>query len=267
VVGLLVGLTAAGVQRGRAAADRARCQNQLRQLALALQQYHGTNGHLPPGTSGPNDAMPFVAWQARTLPYLEQAAARADAVAAFKAEKDFLKPPHVWLTRPMPAFACASDDRVRRAVTVPSGKLRGLTSYVGVEGVNAARRDGVLYLDSKTRLADVSDGLSNTLMIGERPPSANGVLGWWYAGWGMEQTGSGDAVLGARTKNLGDYAPQCPTGPYHFRGGKLTDPCSAFAFCDGQASDSDAGPCSPVCEGLLRFPEGRRPQRAVRRSS
>src|SRR5215207_1137847 len=104
VIGLLVGLTAAATQRARASADRSRCQNQLRQIGLALHQHHGAHLRLPPGTSGPAAAMPFVAWQARVLPFLEQAAVWADAVAAFKAEKDFLKPPHHWLSEPMPAF-------------------------------------------------------------------------------------------------------------------------------------------------------------------
>ena len=230
VVGLLVGLTAAAVQRARASAERTRCLNQLRQIATALHHYHGAHGKLPAGTSGPSDAMPFVAWQARTLPFLEQAAAWADTVAAFKADKNFLKPPHRWLSEPMPAFACPSDSRTKDAAPMPSGAKRGLTSYLGVEGVNTFRRDGMLYLESAVRLADVRDGTSNTLLAGERPPSANGVLGWWYAGWGMEQTGSGDAVLGVRTKNLGNYSPDCATGPYHFRGRTVTDPCAAFAF-------------------------------------
>ena len=249
VVGLLAGLTAAGVQRARATADRARCQNQLRQISLALHQYHQAHRALPPGTSGPHSDTPFAAWPARVLPFLEREAVWHETVAAFKAEKDFLKPPHKWLSEPMPPFACASDHRTREAFTVPSGARRGLTSYLGVEGVNAFRRDGVLYLGSETRLSDITDGASNTLMVGERPPSANGVLGWWYAGWGMEQTGSGDAVLGARAKNLGNYAAGCDTGPYHFRRGALEDPCSAFSFWSLHAGGANFA----LADGSVRF--------------
>jgi prepilin-type N-terminal cleavage/methylation domain-containing protein/prepilin-type processing-associated H-X9-DG protein len=249
VVGLLAGLTAAGAQRARAAADRARCQNQLRQVALALHQHHQAHRALPPGTSGPHSDMPFVAWPARVLPFLEREQVWRDAVAAFKIEKDFLKPPHAWLSEPMPAFACASDWRTREAMTVPGGDRRGPTSYLGVEGINAFRRDGVLYLGSETRLADITDGTSNTLMVGERPPSASGALGWWYAGWGLEQTGSGDAVLGVRAKNLGNFEPGCDTGPYHFRGGKLTDACAAFAFWSPHAGGSHFA----LADGSVRF--------------
>lgn len=249
VIGLLVGLTAAGVQRARASADRARCQNQLRQVALALHQYHQSHRSLPPGTSGPRSDMPFAAWHLRALPYLERDDVWRDAVDAFKVEKDFLKPPHRWLSEPMPPFSCASDGRTREAAVVPSGARRGLTSYLGVEGVNAYRRDGVLFLDSATRLADITDGTSHTLMVGERPASASGVLGWWYAGWGMEQTGSGDAVLGVRAKNLGGYAPECDTGPYHFRRGSLTDPCAAFAFWSLHAGGANFA----LADGSVRF--------------
>src|SRR5687768_14789445 len=89
VVGLLTALSAAGVQRARAAADRARCGNHLRQLGLALHQYHQSRGALPPGTAGPADPTPFLAWHARLLPYLGRAAEWAEVEAAFRADKDF----------------------------------------------------------------------------------------------------------------------------------------------------------------------------------
>ncbi len=231
ILGLLAGLTLSGVQRVRASAARAHCANQMRQIGLALHQYHHANGRLPAGTSGPADAMPFAAWPTRLLPYLEQSSAWTEIEAAFYREKDFLEiPPHRWLTQSMPPFACAADGRAAVPGILPSGAQRGLTSYLGVEGINSFRRDGLFFLDSAVRLADITDGASNTLAIGERPPSATFVLGWWYGGWGMDQTGSGDAVLGVRAKNNGEYGPDCPTGPYRFQPGRVDDPCSAFRF-------------------------------------
>jgi prepilin-type processing-associated H-X9-DG protein len=249
VIGLLTALTAAGVQKARAAADRARCADHLRQLGLALHGYHQAAGRLPPGTAGPADPMPFAAWHTRLLPHLDRAAEWAEAEAAFLAEKDFLKPPHRLPAEPMPPFACPADPRARLPGVTPSGHARGLTSYLGNEGVNTARKDGVLFRDSAVRFADVTDGTSTTLLAGERPPSATFVLGWWYAGWGMDQTGSGDAVLGVRAKNNREYAPTCPTGPYHFKPGTADDPCAAFGFW----SVHPGGGHFLFCDGSVRF--------------
>jgi prepilin-type N-terminal cleavage/methylation domain-containing protein len=231
IVSVLTGLILSAVQRVRASAERARCANQLRQIGLALHQFHQTQGRFPAGTSGPTDAMPFAAWPARLLPFLEQNAVWGEIESAFRLEKDFLKvPPHRWLAEPMPPFACPADSRAAVPGILSSGSARGLTSYLGIEGINSFRRDGLLFLDSAVRMADIGDGASHTLMVGERPPSSTFVLGWWYGGWGMDQTGSGDAVLGVRAKNNGEYGPDCPTGPYRFLPGRVEDPCAAFHF-------------------------------------
>jgi prepilin-type N-terminal cleavage/methylation domain-containing protein/prepilin-type processing-associated H-X9-DG protein len=249
ITGLLLGLVASAAQRARAAAGRTTRANQLRQIGLALHQYHQAHGSLPPGTAGPKAPMPFLAWPARLTPFLERGEVWADTAAAFEHEKNFLKAPHRWLAEPMPPFACPADGRAPGPGLTPSGSPRGLSSYLGVEGVNSFRRDGVLFLDSAVRLTEIGDGTANTLVVGERPPSADNVLGWWYAGWGMDQTGSGDAVLGVRAKNNGEYAPDCPTGPYSFRPGTSDDQCAAFGFW----SHHSGGAHFLFADGSVRF--------------
>ena len=80
------------------------------------------------------------------------------------------------------------------------------------------------------KLGDITDGTGNTLAIGERPPSPDFILGWWYAGWGQDQDGEAEMLLGTRTRNRYQRTPQCPRGPYDFAGGKLDNPCDAFHF-------------------------------------
>jgi prepilin-type processing-associated H-X9-DG protein len=88
--------------------------------------------------------------------------------------------------------------------------------------------------DKVVRLAEVSDGTSNTLFAGERPPSYDLYWGWWYAGAGQDPVywGSTDVVLGiaeTRTTNWTGYG-SCPRGPYHFMEGKISNPCDDFHF-------------------------------------
>ncbi|MBX9625084.1 MAG: DUF1559 domain-containing protein [Gemmataceae bacterium] len=230
VSGLLIGLTMGAVQRVRGAAARAACMNNVRQIGLALHQFHDARGMLPPGVSsrGGKDSQPFVGWSAQILPYLEHEALWAQSLEAYRVTADFVAPPHPGRTL-LKAFACPLDSRVGPAGG--GGRMgMGLTSYLGVEGLNSARQDGVLYLDSATRLTDVVDGTSSTLMVGERPPSASGVYGWWYAGWGQEKDGCLDLTLGVRTKNYSVYDRDCPTGPFPFAPKRADDPCHHFQF-------------------------------------
>jgi len=252
IFGLLLALTLAGVQRTRATAARASCQNNLRQVGLALHSYHTAAGQFPPGVSGEGakSQYPFLGWQGHLLPHIEQSALWDATVAAYKQTPDFLRvPPHVGLATPITFYACPMDTRTSSVQLVKGATRVALTSYLGVEGTNAFRRDGMLFLNSTTRLADVTDGTSQTLLVGERPPSADLVLGWWYAGWGQDKDGEGDMLLGARTKNNRTWAADCPIGPYPFSAGKLDNQCDAFHFW----SPHPGGANFVFADGSVRF--------------
>ncbi len=102
---------------------------------------------------------------------------------------------------------------------------------LGVSGKDYSTLDGLLFRDSRIRLTDIKDGASNTLMVGERPPSADFQFGWWYAGAGQKFTGSADMILGVEEQNiLTVTAGSCPPGTYKFAPGSFNNQCDMFHF-------------------------------------
>ena len=247
IIAILIALLNMAVQRARDAAARTQCSNNLKQIGLALTEYHNINGAFPPGISQlANPDYYEMGWQARILPFLEQEALWQRTEAAFQQTTDvFLNPPHVGLSTVVRVYGCPSDARTSQAVfltlrprrdqgrhpTRASGGVVALTSYLGVLGTQTFLNDGVLFTDSHIRIFDIRDGTSNTLMVGERPPSADMRYGWWYAGFGLYTTGTGSVILGVRESNAyyaGFY--NCPYGPYHFAPGQFSNECDLFHY-------------------------------------
>lgn len=230
LIATLLALLLPAVQSARAAAAKVECANNLKQLALALHAYHNTHQALPPGMSleGGRSPMPFLNWHARVLPYLEQQSLWRDIQVAYAEDREFLYiPPHWHRTTRVPTFVCPADMRARDGALISYFHI-AFTSYLGNLGLDLRRPNGVLFLDSRVRLGEITDGTSNTLLIGERPPSADYVFGWWYAGWGQKQTGSLESVLGARERN--EYYSECPSGPFDFGPAGWNDLCDTFHF-------------------------------------
>lgn len=229
---ILLALLLPAVQAVRAAADRMTCLNRLKQIGLALHTYHDTQESFPPGCTwrGGTDPMPHVSWLTRLLPHLEQTATWEEARQAFAARRFFLDPPHhAVLARPMPMFLCPSDPEAVGPVLTERDTV-SFTSFVGVSGVDRTSRDGVLYMDSAVRLLDLRDGTTNTLAVGERPPSDDKRMGWWYAGWGQNGDGSAETFMGVSERNVHPRYRACPTGPYRFGPPTPGDVCDLFHF-------------------------------------
>lgn len=249
IIAALMGLLLPAVQKVRGAAARIQCANNLKQIGLALHNYHDTHTALPPGKSSSRQQEPYpgVSWQARILPQLEQDALWQSAVFYYSLTRDPLL--HPLFATPVRAFQCPADGRVSEA-HFTRGRYAALTSYLGCAGTNYRQRDGVLFFDSKVRLTGVTDGTSNTLLVGERPPSPDFWYGWWYTGDGSSGTGVLDMMVGDR--ELRDTDPStanCPPGPYHFVPGRFDRQCDVFHFW----SPHNGGANFLFCDGSVHF--------------
>jgi prepilin-type N-terminal cleavage/methylation domain-containing protein/prepilin-type processing-associated H-X9-DG protein len=159
----------------------------------------------------------------------------------------------------VPVFSCPADGRTLQTVQ-SEGFATSLTSYLGVNGIDLwawsttpiGPQDlrGIMVPTNKyrgdwgdrdipasmqgTRLAEVTDGTSNTLLIGERPPGHSLDFGWAFGCWGQDAEGTLDSTLGVNEVNLHiSGVPEidaCPSGPYFFSRGRIDNPCDQFHY-------------------------------------
>jgi prepilin-type N-terminal cleavage/methylation domain-containing protein/prepilin-type processing-associated H-X9-DG protein len=260
ILGILIALLLSAVQKVREAASRTACQNNIRQLALALHHYHDAKGMLPAGIQDAKgkSKMAWAGWQVPLLPYVEQEAIYQEAISEFERDPIFSGSlmtktfQHATLARPIKLYVCPSDGRIHNTHYYERFQLFvAFTSYLGNCGTTCKKADGLLAMDSKVRFADVTDGLSNTLLLGERPPSFDLVFGWWYAGTGQDWNGSAEMILGVREPNYGlrpDY-PACPKKTYEFGPGRFAEPCDVYHYW----SPHPGGAMFALADGSVRF--------------
>jgi prepilin-type N-terminal cleavage/methylation domain-containing protein/prepilin-type processing-associated H-X9-DG protein len=233
VIAVLIALLVPAVQKVRDAAARTECGNNLHQIGLAVHHYHEEKKVFPAGLREFSDPFSLSSWLTHILPYLEQQELWAVTQVAYKqSPSPFNNPPHVGFATVIPAYVCPAEPRAAQVqIDQVTGQQVSFTCYLGVSGKNLNTRDGVFYRDSKIRTADITDGSSNTLLAGERPPSTNFNYGYWYAGAGQNLTGSGDMILGVQEQNvLTVTTGSCPPGTYSFAPGSVTNQCDFFHF-------------------------------------
>jgi prepilin-type processing-associated H-X9-DG protein len=197
--------------------------------------------------------MRYTGWPLDLLPFVEQSAMYLAAQNAFRRDPNpFHNPPHAGLASVVSIYTCPSDGRVRRPQIAARSKYAvAFTSYLGVSGKDYSTRDGILFHNSQTSLTDVSDGASNTLLLGERPPSADFQFGWWYAGVGQRRSGSADMILGVNEQNLQPIVSgsTCGPGTYSFRPSRFSDPCGMFHFWSPHPGGANFG----LADGSVRY--------------
>jgi len=209
IIAILIGLLLPAVQKVREAAARMTCQNNLKQIGLGLHNYHGAMSQFPnAGSDGPNkdccNASTRVGWtwMYHLLPYIEQDNIYnnpSDAVVASSAIKIYYCP-------------------TRRAPTLYGSAQTGRCDYAGNGGLNMAEegRQGMMIrqwkspstakpidatVEQKRTMTDVSDGLSNTIFVGEKQchQTTLGSSGgdnetWNNSGWDQDHVRFGEAV-------------------------------------------------------------------------
>jgi prepilin-type N-terminal cleavage/methylation domain-containing protein len=203
IIGILIALLLPAVQAARESARRSQCANNLKQLSLALHNYHNAKERLPPGCVFVHPLIPPAAindavdrgnwgWGAFILPYLEQDQLHETLrVGGFDDPRNLDMPTSMdvpgnarALALPISTFRCPTDGDapLQNTVRLFAGNTTGptpiaLSNYVGVNSSGELRRDkglasgganGIFYMNSKTSIADILDGTSNTFMLGER---------------------------------------------------------------------------------------------------
>ena len=208
IIGILVALLLPAVQQAREAARRTECKNNLKQMGLALHNYHDVFNTFPSGWIGVANGVPSAhdgvngaGWGAMILPYLEQ----SPLFSRFNPNvgiEDPLNDPFRLQT--LTVFRCPSDPQPERFAIeeeaspgtviceLPIANYVGSFGTVELDGCEnppgtapvlssgQCVGDGTFYHNSRVNLRDVTDGTSNTFMVGER--LTNEALGW-YSTW------------------------------------------------------------------------------------
>ncbi len=237
IIAVLVSLLLPAVQQAREAARRSQCKNNLKQIGLALHNYESSNRVFPPGyvdfngnpnLTPDNDLGPGWGWATFLLPYMDQGPLYNQinfnvgvglgtnkqlcltALSAFQCPSDGMQDP-------VPVYDSSFGTPI---TTVAHSNYLGCNGWIecfggaggnpqpgpladGLNGTFGKAGVGLFYRNSKNSAANVTDGLSNTIFVGER--SSNHAPATW--------TG---AVTGGRcpawmAQTAGPYSP--PPGP------------------------------------------------------
>jgi prepilin-type N-terminal cleavage/methylation domain-containing protein/prepilin-type processing-associated H-X9-DG protein len=179
IIAILIGLLLPAVHKVREAASRINCANNLKQIGLACHNYHDAQKTLPPGylalmpyRDGASDTAPGWGWAAYLLPFLEQ----DNLYRQINFSQPLSNASAAQVILPM--FLCPSDIVSRTPFPVTDAALSPVAvlapcSYAATCGPDASdvadpSGAGVFYRNSRTQFTDITDGTSNTVMIGDR---------------------------------------------------------------------------------------------------
>ncbi len=213
IIGILIALLLPAVQAAREAARRSQCTNNLKQIGLALHNYHDTYQAFPPGSlrfiiPGVNSwSTQHISWEVRILPYLEQQAVY-DQVDFEGLQSWNYAPGNTLRNTNLACYRCPSDYSDARVESSWAP-----TNYVGCSGSDTGhgyttsdRRGMFRDINSTTarppRMADITDGTSNTMAVSECKINEPWVCDCTSAcDWSQCQLGTDGTVLTGNTSN------------------------------------------------------------------
>lgn len=241
IIAILVALLLPAVQQAREAARRTQCKNNLKQIGLALHNYEGTYGMFPPSRINLSGPTFQVTWNAMILPYIEQ----ANMYSQYNFNVNWFNPVNDRITTTqLPAFVCPSTPGSRPLPTsalysdITGGNRTDtpIWGYNDYGSINAVRNAfivmaGLPSINTKdamgamgrgpggSRIRDITDGTSNTMMIaedagrprqyigrkgGKNPRVGNVAFGTDFTadGWSWADINNGFSVDGANSAGL-----------------------------------------------------------------
>jgi prepilin-type N-terminal cleavage/methylation domain-containing protein/prepilin-type processing-associated H-X9-DG protein len=185
IIAILIGLLLPAVQKVREAANRVKCMNNLKQIALGMHNYEQTNAGLPPSrTTGNVASAPYFpyqhSWSAALLPYIEQ----TNSFNLYNYKANWDNPINYAAIRtPLAIFNCPSTPKQPRfdtelAAQPAAGDYHAMNAiknfvgvncfgYVGILDKDDARLVGAMSRDVIVRFTDITDGTSNTIFVAE----------------------------------------------------------------------------------------------------
>jgi prepilin-type N-terminal cleavage/methylation domain-containing protein len=229
IIGTLIALLMPAVQTAREAGRRTQCLNNLKQYSVSLHAYHVANKSFPVGNV-PNRWWGF---QSRLLPYLD--AQMIYQMVNYSYPGDCFQACNAQLPGTDPGDQvqnvdmCPNDPHAGEIWYIPEQLAghHGCTNYLGIMGTSSTAGDGVLLYGPAIRIAQITDGTSHTLIMGERGISDE-LWGWPYCGYG-DGTGNGDNLL-TTYEGLSE-GTSAPEHIFHFW--SYHPRVSHFAFADG----------------------------------
>lgn len=168
IIGVLVALLLPAVQAAREAARRIQCSNNLKQIGLAMQNYHDANKMIPPaGAFIVGNSFFSYSAHARMLPYLEQ----SNLYQLVDFETSFNSQPNVCAQK-IPTFQCPSEVRAEPKINgslthQPVSYGVNIGTWLVFDPNNGNWGDGSFGINARMNFASITDGLSNTLALSE----------------------------------------------------------------------------------------------------